>query len=97
METEEMIAIKDFCSYHNIELSFIYTLHDSGLLDMATIEDVVLVPVNQLKQLELMLRLKKEMDINTEGIETISYLLDRIRDLQQRIILLNNRLAFYEV
>jgi hypothetical protein len=52
--------------------------------------------VSQLKHLEQLMRLKQEMDINIEGIETISYLLQRIRDMQLHIVELNNKLAFYE-
>ena len=36
------------------------------------------------------------MDINMEGIETITYLLHRINGMQQHILQLNNKLAFYE-
>ncbi|HEX2683135.1 MAG TPA: hypothetical protein VHL77_04350 [Ferruginibacter sp.] len=36
------------------------------------------------------------MDINLEGIEAISYLLNRMNDLQQEILRLNNRLSIYE-
>jgi hypothetical protein len=36
------------------------------------------------------------MDINLEGIETISYLLGKMSDLQQEILRLNNRLRIYE-
>ena len=42
------------------------------------------------------MRLKEEMDINIEGIETITYLLQRINTMQHHILELNNKLAFYE-
>jgi hypothetical protein len=97
MEREKMIPASEFCTYHNIELSFIYSLQESGLIDIASIEEKIFVPVNQLKHLEKLMRLKQEMDINIEGIETITYLLQRINDMQQHILELNNKLAFYEV
>ena len=96
METEQMIPASEFCMYHNIELSFIYSLNESGLIDITSIEKKVFVPVSQLKHLETLMHLKEEMDINIEGIETISYLLQRINDMQQHILQLNNKLAFYE-
>jgi chaperone modulatory protein CbpM len=96
MESESMIPVIDFCTYHHIELSFIYSLKESGLIDITSIEEKVFVPVSQLKHLEQLMRLKQEMDINIEGIETISYLLQSIRDMQLHIVELNNKLAFYE-
>jgi hypothetical protein len=43
-----------------------------------------------------MARLYYEMDINVEGIETISYLLERMIALQQQVRDLSNRLNRYE-
>ena len=43
-----------------------------------------------------MARLYYEMDINMEGIETISYLLSRMHGMQEEIIQLHNRLQVYE-
>jgi hypothetical protein len=96
MQTEEMIPADEFCIHHNIELSFIYSLKESGLIEMSSVEEKIFVPVSQLNQLERLVRLYYEMDINLEGIETITYLLQRMNDMQQQIILLNNRLRIYE-
>lgn len=96
METEQMIPASEFCIYHNIELSFIYSLKESGLIDITSIEEKIFVPVSQLKHLEKLMRLKEEMDINIEGIETITYLLQRINEMQRHILVLKNKLAFYE-
>ncbi len=96
MESENMIPASEFCTYHNIELSFIYSLNESGLIDITSIEEKIFVPISQLKHLEQLMRLNQEMDINVEGIETITYLLQRIKNMQIHIIELNNRLSFFE-
>ena len=96
MDKEQMIPASEFCVYHNIELSFIFSLNDSGLIDITVVKEEIFVPASQLKQLEQLMRLKQEMDINIEGIESITYLLQRIRDMQQHIVELNNKLAFYQ-
>jgi chaperone modulatory protein CbpM len=96
MEKEQMIAATEFCIYHDIELSFIYALHELGLIEIILIKEKIFVPFKQLKQLEKLMRLKEEMDINIEGIETIAHLLQRIDGMQQHILQLKNRLAFYE-
>jgi len=95
METGEWIAADEFCIHHNIELSFIYSLKDSGLVEIVSKEEKVFVHADHLKQLEQLVHLY-EMDINLEGIETISYLLQRMHDMQQQIVQLNNRLSRYE-
>ncbi|HEV7779709.1 MAG TPA: chaperone modulator CbpM [Chitinophagaceae bacterium] len=96
MQTEEMIAADEFCIHHNIELSFIYSLKDSGLIEVSIVEEKVFVPLNQLGHLEKLVRLYYEMDINLEGIETITYLLRRMNEMQQEILQLSNRLREYE-
>lgn len=96
MQTEELIPAEEFCIHHNIELSFIYSIKDAGLVQMTSIEEKIFVPVSQLGQLEKLVRLYYEMNINLEGIETITYLLQRLNDMQQQIVQLSNRLSRYE-
>ena len=96
MQTEEMVAADEFCIHHNIELSFIYSLKDSGLVEVTSIGEKIFVPVSQLGHLERLVRLYYEMDINLEGIETITYLLQQMNDMQQQIVQLSNRLSMYD-
>jgi chaperone modulatory protein CbpM len=95
MPTEDMVPANEFCIHHNIELSFIYSLNQSGLIKIITVEEKTFVPVSQLNQLEKLVRLYYDMDINLEGIETITYLLQRMNDMQQQIVQLNNKLNVY--
>jgi len=96
MQTEEKILASEFCFHHHIDPSFLYSLKDSGLIEIYIVEEKVFVPESQLTQLEKMVRLYYDMDINLEGIETITYLLQRMNEMQQQIIQLNNRLSIYE-
>jgi hypothetical protein len=96
MRTEDMIPADEFCIHHHIELSFIYSLNESGLIEIDRVEEKTFVPASQLPQLEKLVRLYYEMDINLEGIETITHLLQRMNHMQQQIQQLNNRLAMYE-
>lgn len=96
MPTTQLIAASEFCIYHNIELSFIQSLHQSGLIAVIVEEEKVFVEENELPQLEKLVRLYHEMDINIEGIETITYLLQRMNDMQRQIAELNRRLSMYE-
>ena len=96
MQTDQLISTNVFCASHHIENSFIRILHDSGLISITIIEENSFVHVEQLEQLERIVRLYHEMDINVEGIETITYLLQSINDMKQEITVLKNRLRLYE-
>lgn len=96
MQIQDMVSAQDFCTYHNVEISFIYSLQEYGLLEITTLEEKAYVSLNNLQQLEKMVLLYNEMDINLEGIDTITHLLQRINDMQQQITSLTNRLSVYE-
>ena len=96
MQTEEMIIINEFCVHHNIDSDFIDALKDSGLIEVTRTDEKLYVPESQLPHLEKLVRLHYEMDINLEGIETITYLLSRMANMQQQIMQLSNRLRIYE-
>jgi hypothetical protein len=96
METEYLIAIDEFCASHNIEISFISSLQQSGLIEITTIKESDFIVADQLQLLEKFVRLYYELDINLEGIETINYLLQRIDSMQDEIKTLRNRLRIYE-
>ncbi len=96
MQTEEMISAVDFCFHHKIEVSFISSLNESGLVEIEIVEEKIFIPLSQLSNLERFVRLYHEMDINLEGIETITYLLQRMNEMQKQILILHNRLRMYE-
>ncbi|MGD0757059.1 MAG: chaperone modulator CbpM [Bacteroidales bacterium] len=96
METEYLIALDEFCASHNVEISFISSLQQSGLIEITKVKESAFIEADQLQQLEKFVRLYYELDINLEGIETINYLLQRINSLQDEITALRNRLRIYE-
>lgn len=96
MQTEYLIALDEFCASHKIEISFINSLQQTGLIEITTVEETGFIEKEQLQQLEKFIRLYYELDINLEGIETINHLLQRIKSMQDEIISLKNRLRFFE-
>lgn len=96
MQTNYLIAVDEFCANHNIEISFISSLQQNGLIEITTIKETGFIDQDQLLQLEKIVRLYYELDINLEGIETINYLLQRISSMQDEIRTLRNRIQFYE-
>jgi len=96
MQTKNLIAVNEFCTRHNIEISFISSLQQTGLIEIATIEEAAFIDEDQLQQVEKFIRFYYDLDINLEGIETINYLLQRMNAMQDEIISLRNRLSLYE-
>lgn len=92
MKTEDLIPAKDFCLHHNIEYSFISSLHNSGLISVTTVKRSSFIHSDDLHKLEKFVRLHYDLDINLEGIETINHLLDRIEEMQSEIVRLQNSL-----
>lgn len=96
MRTRKYIAINEFCVNHNIEISFVSSLQQTGLIETTTIEETEFIDTEQLRQLERIICLHYELDINLEGIETITHLLQRMNAMQNEMISLRNRLRLYE-
>ena len=96
MQNENLVAAVDFCSRHHIEVSFIRTLNEYGLIELNTMDENIFIPADELQKLEKIIHLHVDLDINLEGVEAINYLLERVTDMQKEMIQLRNRLRFYE-
>jgi len=96
MTNEEMVAAHEFCISHNVEISFLYSLSEAGLLEITTVEQAVFIKQDHLPELEKLVRLHYDLDINLEGIEAIHHLLQQIRTMQEEIKAVKNRLSLYE-
>lgn len=96
MEIQEFIPIDIFCRQHGVEISFISSLHDFGLIEIMKIQEAECIPLAQLVVAEKFVRLHDELHINLEGIDVITHLLQRAKDMQDEIWGLKNRLRLYE-
>ena len=90
------IALDDFCALHDIEASFINSLQQTGLIEITTIEQTGFLEESQLQEVEKYIRFHNDLDINLEGIESISHMLQRINLMHEEIVSLRNRLRLYE-
>jgi len=96
MEPENLIPVHEFCASHEIEFSFISSLNEFGLIEVKLIQETIYIYKEQIKDLEKMIRLHYELDINIEGIDAISHLLQRVDNLHEELNALKNRLRLYE-
>jgi chaperone modulatory protein CbpM len=96
MSPEELIPAREFCTFHHVELSFIHSMHDSGLIGMTIRDGAVFLPADELPKLERLVRWHYELSINPEGIEALSHVLQRLEYLLQENSTLRGRLRHYE-
>ena len=96
MEPEQFIIAEEFCDSHEIELSFLSSLNEFGLIEITLIEEKKLIAESQLPKLEKLVRLHYDLQINLEGIDAIANLLERINRIQEENTILKNRLRLYE-
>ncbi len=96
MQTTHLISAKEFCIHHQVEYSFINSLEQYGLIEVKTIEQNRFIEPEKLTDLEKFVRLHYDLDINLEGIEAITYLLQKVKDLQDEVNTLKNRLSLFE-
>jgi hypothetical protein len=96
MERSDMIVLDEFCASHHVEISFVRSLEEHGLIETIILNETQCVSGNELSKLEQLIRLHQELNINPEGIDAISNLLKRIENMQNEITELKNKLDFYE-
>ena len=96
MNNENLVIATDFCSCHQIDIAFIRSLGEFGLINTIEIQQQVYLSPDELEKLEHIIELHFQMDINLEGVEAIGHLLGQIRTLQEEVTMLKNRLRFYE-
>ena len=96
MEPIDIIVLDEFCASHHVEISFIRSLEEHGLIEIIIVNESLCVPGNELSKLEQIVRLHQELNINPEGIDAINILLKRIEHMQNEITELRNKLNFYE-
>lgn len=95
MKEQNLIALEEICIHHKIEVSFIHSLQESGLVKLITVKEGLFIENEQLPTLEKYIEFHYNLGINLEGIETISHLLQRLDTLQQEVVHLKNILNFH--
>jgi hypothetical protein len=95
MENEKFIALQNLCSHYNIEVSFIRSLHDLGIVEITTEQEMECLDTEYLGDLETMMHLHYDLEINMEGIDAISHMLRRMKEMQKELLTLRNKLNIH--
>ena len=96
MERTELLPVENCCANYNIEYHFLEVLQQHDLIEIINISEQHFLHVDALGKLERMLRLYYDLNINVEGIEAVSNLLLRVKNQQEEITYLKNKLKIYE-
>lgn len=96
MNSEKLILLDSLCTHYNIEMTFFYNLSEMNRITIKTIDKSLYVEENTLYEIEKMIRMHQELNVNTEGIDIVLNLLEKIDSLQNQLVSVKNRLRLYE-
>jgi phage terminase small subunit len=96
MENENLIQVTHFCSFHNIDRSFLEDLHENELIRFTVVDQEYFLEPDELAIAEKFTRLHSELGINPAGLDVIRHLLDRMDNMRREIWELKRRLEIYE-
>jgi hypothetical protein len=96
MQDDSLISANEFCVHHHIEINFIYSLQEFGLVEIINEGENIFIAANHIGELEKYVRLHYELNINMEGIDVIQRLLKKIEATQREMSQLRNQLSFYQ-
>ena len=82
------ISIERFCDYHHVEKDQVMGIIEFGLVQAARDKSRIIIPEDQVENLERFLRLANDLGVNMEGLEIINQMRQRILRLQEEIELL---------
>ena len=91
-----LIAVEDICTHHHVEVTFIKSLEDFGLIQTTIVKKSVYMDLEELSKLERYLRLSHDLEINLEGLHAVSYLLEQLNHMQKEVSALKNELNYYK-
>ncbi|HNR56485.1 MAG TPA: chaperone modulator CbpM [Flavobacteriales bacterium] len=96
MSTEELIPMELYCRHEELDITFVRALTERGLIEVVIREERSYLSPEQITRLESLARMHFDLDINLEGIEAISHLLERVDRMQEAMRAMEQRLRLYE-
>jgi len=90
------ITVQQFCIHYKVPDSFIESLSKYDLITIIKIEKMHHIPMEQISNIERLIRLHYDLKINFEGLDVINNLINQINKQQEEITFLSNKLEFYK-
>jgi hypothetical protein len=95
MQEQQLIPMHELCNYHNVEIAFIESLEEYGLIQFTVIEQQRFLPASQLSELEKMIRMHDDLQVNVAGIDVIQHLLRKLEAAHSDICRLKRAIRFH--
>ena len=92
----DLIRAEEFCRGHRLEVSYLDSLQEFGLIEVIRTEGQAFIKSDALPRLEKIVVFHQELQINLEGVDVIMNLLERVARMQDETVQLRNRLRRYE-
>ena len=96
MANEKYILVRHFVERSQIEIDFVQSLHEYGLVAFKERENETFIDEGDISEIEKMFRLHHDLGINYEGLDAIKQMLERMQKLEREMDLLQKRLRLYE-
>ena len=95
MEEKKLIPANELCFHHKVEIGFIHSLQEYGLIDIISEKGDEYLDEEKLSELEKIINLHNELHVNIEGIDVVLHLLEQLEATQGELNRLRNQLKFY--
>ena len=92
MPANNPVLIRHFCLHHQVEMSFIDSLQEYGLISVQVINEDKYVAPEDLKTIEKIVEYYYDLGINLEGIEVIFNLLMQNETLRKKLEIAQRKL-----
>ncbi|MCO6462207.1 MAG: hypothetical protein J5I59_12455 [Saprospiraceae bacterium] len=87
------ILVQTICTNYEVNNEFLENLQDYGLISLHFEQEEAYLDSQEIHLLERILNLHNDLGVNLEGIDIILNLTDRIRQMQEELNSLHNRLS----
>ena len=96
MDSENFILVAHYCEQTKTPIDFIDDLLEYGMIEVQKIENKIYVQSQYIIEIERIYRLRQDLGINMEGIDSLNHMIEKINRLEREFKLLRNRLTIYE-
>jgi len=95
MTIDNVVLVHQFCIYHQVEMSFIDSLDEYGLISIKVINEDKYLLMEDLKAIEKMAQFYYDLGINLEGIDVITNLLIQNDHLRKELEVSHKKLSLF--
>ena len=92
----ETILVSQLCTHYQTDTVFFEKLQEYGLITLVLDNNEPAIHLGRIGEVEKYIHLHYDLNINMEGLDAISHLLQKTSELKAEVDWLKNRLRQYE-